>query len=216
MKKFLIISLSVLMIFEVYSQSEVYPRFENRKTKGYYNITQFALLMGNRPFGEQTSVSYNDRTEFQTTPSVTMVHGGMFNERWGMGMGVGFEISDRNLFPVFLDVRRTLRDNDVSPYFALKAGYAFSAFMKKEYDNISLNQPPYYINYGYFKKYGSFMIYPEIGVKAPLSEKADLLVTVAYRYQTLKSSVWNGAQTQRWDIKTQMNRLVFGVAIMFR
>jgi hypothetical protein len=47
-----------------------------------------------------------------------MINGSMSEEGWGAGIGVGFEIFDRNLFPVFADIRHILWDNKVSPFFA--------------------------------------------------------------------------------------------------
>jgi hypothetical protein len=84
-------------------------------------------------------------------------------------------------------------------------GHAFSGFKKKYYNN------------AYYKKYGGLMLNPEIGVKTPLSENADLLFTVAYRYQKTRSTVsQNIGQNYKWEHKISMNRLSFGVAIMFR
>ena len=67
-----------------------------------------------------------------------------------------------------------------------------------------------------FRNHGDLMLQPEMGVKIPLSEKSDLL-TVAYRYQRIKTTV-TPASGQRyiWEYKANMNRLSFGVAIMFR
>jgi hypothetical protein len=213
MKKIAFIILFISLMPEALAQSVnegVDIRFENRKKKGYYNTTQISLLMGNRPIKEYNQSNYYSRTELFS--SVTMTNG-IFNEQWAAGIGVGYEIFDRNLFPVFIDIRHTLRDNDVSPFFAFKMGYAFSG-SKKHYDNLMLHHQPYYINNAYYKRGGGFMLHPEMGVKIPLSQKADLLFTVAYRYQKTKSTV---SQTHRnWEYKESLNRLSFGIAIMFR
>ena len=211
MKKLVFIILFVSLIFDAFTQS---INFENRKKEGYYNTTQISLLMGNRPINEYNQGGYYyPRTEMFS--SVTMTNG-IFDEQWATGIGVGFEIFDRNLFPVFIDIRRTLRDNDVSPFFAFKMGHAFGGF-KKHYDNLTLYHNPYYVNNADYKKSGGFMLQPEMGVKFPLNEKADLLFTVAYRYQKIKSKIsqsfgWN----QKWEYKESLNRLSFGAAIMFR
>jgi len=206
MKKVLFIALTLFLILDVFSQSsvseEVNFRFKNRKNSGYYNITQFGLLMGNQP--NPNPNFYDNNNEFQISPSVTMINGNMSEEGWGAGIGVGFEIFDRNLFPVFADIRHVLWDNKVSPFFAFKIGHAFSGYKKRD-------------NNTYYKKNGGFMLNPEMGVKTPLSENADLLFTVAYRYQKTKSTVsQNFGQNYTWEHKISMNRLSFGVAIMFR
>ena len=224
MKKFLFIILSTFLTPVAFSQNgdrmntgTGVTRFENRKQEGYYNITQVALLMGNRPISEQNPNYYNDHSELQISPSVTMINGIMFNEQWAAGIGVGYEIFDRNLFPVFIDIRRTLWDSKVSPYFAVKMGYAFCGFKKTHYDNLSLDHEPYYINNAYYKKNCGLMVHPEIGAKIPLSENADLLFTVAYRHQKIKSTVKQELSIHRtWEYKANMNRLSFGVAVMFR
>ena len=237
MKKIFIVILSVFLIPDVFPQDskEINIRFENKKTKGYFNTTQIGMLMGNRQIADRyyypyfgvpilsssyiaPYYNYNTRTEMQVSPSLTMTNGYMFNEHWTAGIGVGFEIFDRNLFPIFADVRYTLWDNKISPFFAVKTGYAIGSFKKKHYDYLTLDFEPYYAYNADFRNYGGFMLHPEMGVKVPLSENADLLFTVAYRYQKIKSKV-----TQTYDIyfdewkhKESLNRLSFGVAIMFR
>jgi len=203
MKKFfLFVFLSVFLMSDAFSQ--------------YFNTTQFSMLMGNRPINEQTSNYYDTRTYFQMHPSVTMTNGGIINEHWAAGVGVGFEIFDRNLLPFFADIRYTFRENSVSPFFAFKMGYSFSSFKKKHYDSLSLPYAPWYINDAYLKKDGGLMVHPEMGVKISISENADLMFTVAYRYQKTISTVsQNFGRMPKWEHKESMNRLSFGIAIMF-
>jgi len=248
MKKFLFIILLALLMPVAFSQNvtkETNIRFEHKKKNGYFNITQIGMFMGNRQVAERypspyyyssyPSLSsslyypyqypyhhyYNTRTEMQTSPSLTMTNGYMFNEHWAAGIGVGFEIFDHNYFPVFADVRYTLWDNKISPFFAVKTGYSFGNFKKKHYDNLHLNHEPYYANNVDFRNYGGFMLHPEMGVKVPLSENADLMFTAAYRYQKIKSKVtqkfdYNPHYYHEWEYKASLNSLSFGIAIMFR
>lgn len=234
MKKFLLVILSVFLIHSAFAQGNkgVNIRFENKKTKGYYNTTQISLLMGNQQVTEHyyytndllsSSIApyynYTPRTEMQVSPSLTMTNGYMFNEHWAAGIGLGFEIFNRNLFPIFADVRYTLWDNKVSPFFAVKTGYAIGNLKKKHYDELYIAQGGYY-NDVYFRNCGGFMLHPEMGVKIPLSENADLLFTVAYRHQKIKSKVTRTSTYyyyfDEWEHKERLNRLAFGVAIMFR
>ena len=210
---------------------------KNEKEKGYFNSTQISILMGNRqiaewyntPYSPYLTISsstvynyYRTHTDLQISPSVTMTNGYRFNEHWAAGIGVGFEIFNHNLFPVFADIRYTLWDNKVSPVFAVKTGYAFSDFKKKHYDTKYLDFEPYYVNNADIRNYGGFMLHPEMGVKVLLSENADLLFTVAYRYQKIKTVVTqeydNSANYEynEWEYKASLNRLSFGIAIMFR
>jgi hypothetical protein len=217
-----------------------------KNKKGYFNTTQISMLMGNRQVTEWNSYPYsyypttgylywlssssiaypspNSRTEIQFSPSVTMTNGYRFNEHWAAGIGVGFEIFHHNLFPVFADVRYTLWDNKVSPFLGLKTGYAISSFKKKHCDGKYLDFEPYYVNNADIRNYGGFILNPEMGVKVTLSEKADFLVTVAYRHQKTKTTVKQNygygphdyAYFNEWDHKASLNRLSFGIGIMFK
>ena len=207
-----------------------------KKKKGYYNTTQISLLMGttqvahsNRIYYDYYGVariaypqSYETTTEMQISPSVTMTNGYMFNEHWAMGLGVGIEIFDFNQFPVFADIRYTLSDKKVAPFFALKTGYAFGNFRAKHHHEISFNYPPYYATDASVRHYGGFMMNPEMGISISLSDHADLLFTVAYRYQKTKTRVTTETSyddyynADQWDNKAGLDRLSFGVAIMFR
>lgn len=228
MKKVLFVILSILLVPSAFAQS---------KNKGYYNTTQIGLLMGNRQVNERyyypyyglSSLSssyiapyynYNIRTELQVVPSVTMTNGYRFNEHWAAGMGLGFEIFSRNLFPVFADIQYTLWNNKVSPFFTIKTGYAFGSFKTKHYDNLNLNYEPYFVYNTDFKNCGGLMLHPEVGVKIPLSGNADLLFTVAYRHQKTKSIATqkydNTTDYDEWIHKESLNRLSFGVGITFR
>ena len=231
MKKIFLAILAVFLMPNVFPQQNANIRFENRKNSGYFNITQVNLLMGNRQIAERfwtggwwQSVPHNyTRSEFQITPSITMTNGWMFNEHWMAGIGVGFEMFGHTHFPVFADIRYTLRSNTVSPFFAVKSGYSFGNFRKKHYDNLILDFLPHTVSDAYLRNHGGFMLQPEIGVKIPLSVSADLLLTVAYRHQKTRSIVTQTRihstetfDSHEWEHKASLNRLSFGVAIMFR
>ncbi|HNW55133.1 MAG TPA: hypothetical protein PKN21_12730 [Bacteroidales bacterium] len=69
------------------------------------------------------------------------------------------------------------------------------------------------------RNYGGALFHPEIGIKIPLSPNSDLLFTVAYRYQKTRSVArvdYDNAQFSEWEHKEEINRLSFGVAIMFK
>ena len=206
MKKILFVILSVFLTPDAFSQ--------------YFNTTQISVLMGNRPINERLPSilgSLDYRTHF--FPSVTMTNGIKFDEHWAAGVGAGVEIFDRYLFPVFADVRYTLWDNKVSPFFAFKLGYSFGNFKKIHYDNLSLHFDPYRIKNADYKKDGGVLLHPEAGVRIPLNNKADLLFTVAYRYQKIKSTVTPGEGAEwndKWEYKESLNRLSFGVGVTFR
>ena len=221
MKKVLFVILCVFPALCAFPQTNANEAinfgFENRKKEGYYNITQMGMLMGNRKITEQTFYVSNTRTQLQFSPSVTMTNGVLINN-WAIGIGVGFEIYDHNLFPLFADVRYHFNDSRASPFFALKAGHSFGNFRKKHYDNMSLDYEPYFISDVDFKNYGGLMLQPEMGVKIPLSEKVDILFTVAYRRQKMKTKVTPNSNWYNhvWKHEEAKNRLSFNMAFMFR
>ena len=182
----------------------------------YFNTTQVGILMGTRPVNERNTISYNydARTEF--FPSITMTHGKIYNEHFAAGIGLGYENFNRNLFPVFLDIRYTLLKNKVSPFFAIKAGYSLSFSKKKHYDKLTLYYGPVNIENAYLKKGGGLMLHPELGFRIPINEKSELLFTVAYRYQKIKSTVTRIEWREKWEHKENLNRLSFGVGITFK
>lgn len=248
MKKIAIISLSLILSLSSFAQiskensinpdkNEIHTFFDTRKDKGLYSIMQVSLLLGNNQFNERI-VSYNPyrysssssfyapvysypytHTRMTVAPSFTITNGYMFNEHWAAGAGVGFEIFDHNLFPLFAELRYTLWDSKISPALTMKGGYAFGNFKAKHYDDLYLNWSPYHVNDASLRHYGGIMLHPEIGVKVPLNENSDLMFTAAYRHQKTKSVArkeYDSNQFDEWEHKEDLNRISFGVAIMFR
>jgi hypothetical protein len=248
MKKLWFINLSLLLTVSIFAQSvneveltvvknEIHSRFDNRKEKGFYNIMQVNLIMGSVqsngttnyntsnstyiPYVSQAPTYYYPytRNDLNVVPSFTITNGYRFDKHWAAGAGVGFEIFDYNLFPLFAELRYTLWDNKISPFMVVKGGYSVAGFKSKHYDNLYLNWSPYNINDAELRNYGGLMFQPEIGVKVPLNENSDLLFTAGYRYQKTKSVVrkdYNNNQFDEWEHTEDINRLSFGVAIMFR
>ncbi|MBN2773249.1 MAG: hypothetical protein JXR31_03300 [Prolixibacteraceae bacterium] len=249
MKKNVIIILSLFLSIGSFAQLnekdninvdsyEPYSRFDIRKKKGFYSIMQVSLLFGNTQSTERIvnyKLDYSSfssssiyapvysypytQTKLTLAPSVAISNGYMFNENWAIGAGVGFEIFDHNLFPFFAELRYTLWDSKISPFITMKSGYSFGNFKANHYDEIYINWEPYSISDASLRNYGGFMFHPELGVKVPLNENSDLLVTAAYRHQKTKSVVrkdYESNQFDEWEHKENLNRLSFGVAIMFR
>jgi hypothetical protein len=229
MKRIYLINLSLLLTLSIFAQSEkeanlnrenneINSRFITRKEKGLYNIMHVSLLLGSSQFTDRQNNSCT-RTSLNISPSFTITNGYLFNEHWAAGAGVGFEIFDYNLFPLFAELRYTLWDYKISPFVVLNGGYSFANFKANHYDELYLNWLPYIINDTRLRNYGGFMFHPEVGVKVPLNEYSDLLFTVAYRYQKTKSVArkeYTDGQFDEWEHKEDINRLSFGIAIMFR
>lgn len=248
MKKIYLIILLLLLATGIFAQTEkevnikvenneIQSRFTNRKERGFYNIMQVSFMFGNvkiidripynMPSYSSSSPLYPNTVYYQpyarntmaVAPSFTISGGHMFNEHWAAGAGVGFEVFDHNLFPLFAELRYTLWDHKISPFMAVKGGYAFGGFKTIHYDELYLSWTPYYINDAELRHYGGLMFHPEIGVKLPLNENCDLMFTAAYRVQKTKSVAkkeYENDQFDEWEHKEDINRLSFGIAIMFR
>jgi len=215
MKKIFITFLSSFLIINAFPQSNENEGkcncFENRTKSGHYNIMQVSLLIGNRDLNSRTN--YNR----DITPSFTIINGRRYNERWAAGFGFGYEVFTHHLVPLFADVRYTRRDNDVSPVYAFKLGYSIGNIIGKHYDELHLDYQPFDVWNVDFKNFGGIMVQPEIGIKIPLSAGSDLLFTVAYRYQRMKTEIKQHVNPfTKWTHKEGMNRLSLGVAFIFR
>ena len=215
MKKCLFVLLSASFILEAFPQSNENEGgcncFEDRSKTGRYNIMQVSLLIGSRDISSRANYVRD------ITPSFTIINGRRYNERWAAGFGFGYEVFTHHLVPVFVDVRKTRRDNDVSPFYAFKLGYSIGNIFGKHYDELHIDYQPFDVWDVEFKNFDRIMIHPEIGIKIPLSAGSDLLFTVAYRYQRMKTVITQkGGQSPQWTHKEGMNRLSLGVAFMFR
>jgi len=219
------------------NNSTAHSRVENTKHTGFYSIMQASLMMGNgltinrapnyyMPYDTYNSgivaSAYNysvANNGLLLVPSFTFTAGHRFDEHWAMGAGTGIEIFDQNLFPLFAELRYTLWDNRISPFFVVKCGYAFGNFRSKHYDDLYLNWTPYYVNDAGLRNYGGVMFHPETGIKVPLNDNTDLMFTAAYRFQKLKTVArkdYENGLFDEWEHNEDINRLSFGVAIMFR
>lgn len=217
-------------------QKETRPLIGDRKSRGFYSTLQISLLMGNHQYAERyvpfkgysfsssmlpglTTLYPSVDTRFSVGPSFTLSGGYRFNEHWAAGAGIGIEIFDHNLYPLFAELKYTLWDHRISPYLAMKGGYAFGNFKAKHYEELWLNWRPYYIEDATLRNFGGLMLHPEIGVKVPLYDYCDLLFSAAYRYQEKKSVARRDRESNQfdeWEHNEILNKLSFGVAIMFR
>lgn len=246
MKKICFISLSLLLSLSTFAQTgkevnsdekkgESNSRFQKRKEKGFYNTMQVSFLFSQStsrpsymPVYEYSSSSYiisppvyysDYRPKLRVVPSFTITNGYMFNKHLAAGAGVGYEAFNYNLFPLFAEIRYTVWDGRISPFVVLKSGYSFGGLRSKHFDDLYFDWSPYYVHNARLRNYGGFMLHPEVGVKIPLNENSDMLLTAAYRYQKTRSIARReGGQGQydEWEHKEDSHWLTFGIGIMFR
>lgn len=225
MKRVIQISILLLISLTVFAQSanEVIQRdadnkvntgFRSRNEKGFFYMMNFSLMLGTGRLSDGTL-----ETRTAVSPSFAVVNGYKFNEHLSAGAGVGFEIINHNLFPLFAEVRYSLKDSKISPFAAFKAGYSFADLKASYFDVLSLQWPPYTVSGASLRNCGGIMINPEAGVKVPLDGNTDLWFSVAYRFQKTRSVTrkeYGSGQFDEWEHSVSANRLSLGIAIMFR
>ena len=192
-----LISLCLLASFPSGAQDYHLP--EKPVSKGYFNLTQFSFLIG--------ETDYNSPVNSEMIPSVVNINGYRLSDRFSIGAGVGMTVVSYPVFPVFADFRVTLLNSDLSPVFALKGGYSF-ADNKKDIWGYNNNNT---------RNTGGGMINPEIGIKIPMTERADFMLTIGYWYQHLKSETkFDDSYHQTYTRKSDLNRLSFSIGFLFK
>jgi hypothetical protein len=139
------------------------------KSKGYYGIvsigaTYFPERGGGSPMG-----------------SITVINGYQFFPYLAVGGGVGADISANNIYnvPIFLDVRSHFLKGKTTPYVALAAGY-----------NATIDENSDYYTRRQVLKHGAVFA-ASFGVKAWMSKKAAISVSLGYKLQTTRGYVGN-------------------------
>lgn len=207
-------------------------RIDKEKQKGYYNTMQMSFIFGSSQSVQRMSYynsyptysivpvqNFYTHNQLAVAPSFTVSNGYMLNKHWAIGSGMGIEIFDHNLFPLYAEVRYTFWDEKISPIVIMKGGYSFGNFKMKHYEELFTDWGPYFINDAGLRRYGGRMLHPEAGVKVPLNKNCDLLLSTAYRLQKTRSVIrkdYESNQFDEWEHKENLNRLSFGVAVMFR
>ena len=98
---------------------------------------------------------------------LTSSHGHQFNPHFFLGMGSGFHYytdADALILPLFIDMRGTILQGMVSPFFGVKTGYSFNTSDK-------------------FK--GGIYLAPAFGVRFMVAEKTALNLSIGYTAQWL-------------------------------
>lgn len=170
-------------------------RRSSDKRNGYYNLSSGSLLFGEGADG------------FVPYPSITMVNGYQWNQRFYTGAGLGYEYFGCSVLPVFAELLFFMKPDVLTPFLSLRSGYSFP---------LSKN-PDSYLNGVQGKNYGGVLLNPEAGLKISVGERSALLIGIGYRYQELSRTSpgydWSGNYSRKTF--TRYNRITLKAGILF-
>jgi hypothetical protein len=160
--------------------------------KGYVNITDFGLLIG--------TGNNNQNGIF----SVSTMNGYSFASRFIAGAGVGIELFESLMLPLYADTRIILMKNRITPYAGLKTGYSFA-----------LEDPAANWDESY-DSHGGFTLGTGAGIFIWINDRSSFEINLSYRYQAIKTDrtyQWSGETT---TLTTRYNRLELRFGILFQ
>jgi hypothetical protein len=160
--------------------------------KGYVNITDFGLLI---------ATGNNNQNGIFT---VSSMNGYSFASRFIAGAGVGIELFESLMLPLYADTRVILMKSRITPYVGLKTGYSFA-----------LEDPEPNWNESY-DSHGGFTWGTGAGVFIWVNDRSSFEINISYRYQAIKTDrtyEWSGETT---TLTTRYNRLELRFGILFQ
>ncbi|MBK6966490.1 MAG: hypothetical protein IPH20_21990 [Bacteroidales bacterium] len=165
------------------------------KNSGYYNQSSIALLFGEGADG------------FQPKPSLTMVNGWQWGQRFFAGLGVGYEHYDRGVMPLFAETKYMFGTESFSPFLSFRIGYAFPVEKQEQTD--------YYGNVT--ETYGGILLNPEAGIRIDVGSKSSFIAGIGYNYQELSYketySMWGSYDK---TVFTNFNRISVRLGFIFQ
>lgn len=156
--------------FDEIEQVKFMKLSESTPTKGFFNNTTMGLMLGNGANGYA-----NGNFSFH------FINGYMFNPHFQIGIGLGLEGIDRDLyFPTFIDARWNFRKGSFTPFVGIQSGYSFH---DKERGPTNLIPPG---DWGRNNQQdGGFMSGINFGIKNMVGGDLGYTVSVGYRFQQL-------------------------------
>lgn len=170
-----------------------------RREKGFFHISEVQLMIGQEASGS----TFSNHTLFQTINGYTW-------QPWLMlGLGVGVDkYGDFLISPVFASIRGTLKQQKVSPFYFLNAGWGH--FWQPENDAVTYQA----VKGGYHLQLGA-------GYQFSM-EKTAILISMGYRLQdssmefTRNNFDWMGFErTSRVTEERLLRRIVFTMGFTF-
>lgn len=171
-------------------------RISNLKSRGYYNISSLALLLGEGANG------------FIPYPSLTTVNGYQWNQQIFVGAGLGYEFYEWSNLPLFVEVKIMLKPDVLTPFFSFKTGCSFPLSKNKEFN----------WNGDGGKTFGGVLLSPEAGVRISLSAKSSLMLGIGYHYQELsyEEPDYGWIQDYKKKVFVNYNRISLRIGLLFQ
>lgn len=160
--------------------------------KGYINITDFGVLAA--------TGNNNQNAIF----SVSSFNGYSFASRFIAGAGIGIELFETVMLPLYADTRVILAKSRVTPFALLKSGYTFA-----------LEDPEGYWEESY-NSHGGFMLGAGVGTFIWVSDRSSFEINFLYRFQSVRTErtyEWSGETSM---LTTRYNRLELRFGLLFQ
>jgi hypothetical protein len=160
--------------------------------KGYVNITDFGLL------------SATGNNSQKAIFSVSSFNGYSFASRFIAGAGIGIELFETLMLPVYADTRLIIAKSRITPFASVKSGYSFA-----------LEDPAGYWGES-FDSYGGFLFGSGVGAFIWVNDRSSFEINLLYRLQAIKTK-----RTYEWSgetsiITTRYNRLELRFGLLFQ
>lgn len=162
------------------------------ESSGYVNITDFGLLIATGNNAKNAIFS------------VSSVNGYTFSSRFITGAGIGIELYETLMMPLYADMRVILLKSRLTPFIGLKAGYSFS-----------LEDPAPNWSESYDTQ-GGFTWGTGAGILIWSNERSSFEINLSYRYQSIRTET-----TYEWSELTSLytkkyNRLELRFGFLFQ
>jgi hypothetical protein len=160
--------------------------------KGYINITDFGVLAA--------TGNNNQNAIF----SVSSFNGYSFASRFIAGAGIGIELFETVMLPLYAETRVILAKSRITPFAVLKSGYTFA-----------LEDPEGYWGESY-NSHGGFMLGTGAGAFIWVSDRSSFEINLLYRFQSIRTErtyEWSGETSM---ITTRYNRLELRFGLLFQ
>jgi hypothetical protein len=160
-------------------------------SNGYFNRTDLGALIG------------AGNNEKNAIFSAQMINGYKINSRFYPGLGIGIELYEQAVVPLFADMSYHFGRNVISPFIRGSIGYS-----------IPVEDPPE--NWGVHTNYnGGYMYAAGMGTFIRLNGHNSLSISLVYRFQSLKSVITQDWNDEVLNLNKQYNRIAFRIGFVF-